>query len=81
MNEKRIQQVLEKEKADAIVRLSQLRHTYLIAGWMPVRELNDLIVRLKQASKEVFIETLPTSRHGENQRVGGCFDRCRISPI
>ena len=55
--------------ADAIVRFGQLRHTYVITGWVPVDKLEVLTQRLKQASKEVLIETLPTSRSGQNQNV------------
>ena len=55
--------------ADAIVRFGQLRHTYLITGWVPVSDLDGLTARLKQASKEILIENLPTFRYGENQHV------------
>lgn len=55
--------------ADAIVRFGQLRHTYVITGWVPADDLEELNRRLKQASKEVLIETLPTSRSGQNQNV------------
>src|SRR5574341_1372912 len=55
--------------ADAILRYGQLRHTYVVTGWVPTDDLEGLTARLKQASKEILIETLPTSRHGENQHV------------
>lgn len=55
--------------SDAIVRYGQLRHTYVITGWVPTADLEGLTARLKQASKEILIETLPTTRHGENQHV------------
>jgi len=55
--------------SDAIVRFGQLRHTYVITGWVPVDKLGDLTHRLKQASREILIETLPTSRTGHNQNV------------
>ncbi len=55
--------------ADAIVRFGQLRHTYLITGWVPVSYLDGLIARLKQVSKEILIENLPTFRYGDNQHV------------
>jgi V/A-type H+/Na+-transporting ATPase subunit I len=42
--------------ADAIARYGQLRHTYVIVGWVPSAELNALTQRLKQASKEILIE-------------------------
>lgn len=55
--------------ADAIVRFGQLRHTYVVTGWVPADSLDDLTRRLKQASKEILIEVLPTSRTGHNTNV------------
>jgi V/A-type H+-transporting ATPase subunit I len=55
--------------AEAIVRFGQLRHTYVVTGWVPVDKLEELTHRLKQASREILIETLPTSRTGHNQNV------------
>jgi V/A-type H+-transporting ATPase subunit I len=55
--------------ADAIVRFGQLRHTYVITGWVPADKLEVLIQRLRQASKEILIEALPTKRFGENLHV------------
>ena len=55
--------------ADAIVRYGQLRHTYVVTGWVPVDDLEILTQRLKQASREILIETLPTMRYGHNANV------------
>ncbi len=55
--------------SEAIVRFGQLRHTYVITGWVPTDDLEELSLSLKQASKEILIETLPTSRRGQNQHV------------
>jgi len=55
--------------ADAIVRTGQLRHTYVITGWVPTEELEGLTARLRSASKEILIETLPTKRNGDNHDV------------
>jgi V/A-type H+-transporting ATPase subunit I len=55
--------------ADAIVRFGQLKHTYVATGWVPADSLEDLTRRLRQASREILIETLPTSRTGHNQNV------------
>jgi len=55
--------------ADAIVRTGQLRHTYVITGWVPAEELDGLTARLRSASKEILIETLPTKRDSENHDV------------
>ena len=45
--------------ADAIARFGQLRHTYVVVGWVPVTELASLTERLKQVSKEILIEVVP----------------------
>jgi V/A-type H+/Na+-transporting ATPase subunit I len=42
--------------ADAIARFGQLRHTYVVVGWVPNANLETLTKRLKQASKEILIE-------------------------
>src|SRR5512138_2521498 len=55
--------------SDAIVRFGQLRHTYVVTGWVPADSLDELSRRLKQASREILIETLPTSRIGHNSNV------------
>jgi V/A-type H+-transporting ATPase subunit I len=55
--------------SDAIVRYGQLKHTYVVTGWVPQDDLEELTQRLKQASKEILIETLPTTRHGHNLNV------------
>lgn len=55
--------------ADAIVRFGQLRHTYVVTGWVPKDNLEELTRRLKQASREILIEVLPTSRTGHNENV------------
>jgi V/A-type H+-transporting ATPase subunit I len=64
--------------SDAIVRFGQLRHTYVITGWVPADNLEDLTRRLKQASREVLIETLPTSRSGSNQNVPVALSKNRL---
>lgn len=48
--------------ADAIVRFGQLRHTYVVVGWVSSADLEDFKARLKQASPEILIEAIPTSR-------------------
>lgn len=55
--------------ADAIVRFGQLRHTYVVVGWVPTANLENLTTKLKNASKEVLIETTPTTRSGHNDNV------------
>jgi V/A-type H+-transporting ATPase subunit I len=55
--------------ADAIVRFGQLRHTYVVVGWVPTVNLENLTQRLKQASKEILIESVPTSRTGHHSNV------------
>jgi V/A-type H+-transporting ATPase subunit I len=51
------------------VRYGQLKHTYVVTGWVPVDVMEDLTIRLKGASKEILIETLPTTRYGHNLNV------------
>jgi V/A-type H+-transporting ATPase subunit I len=55
--------------ADAILRFGQLRYTYIITGWAPTSDMDDLTARLKLASKEILIETVPTKRSGHNSNV------------
>ena len=55
--------------ADAIVRFGQLRHTYVVVGWVPTQNLENLTTRLKQASPEVLIEAIPTERSGHHSNV------------
>jgi V/A-type H+-transporting ATPase subunit I len=55
--------------ADSIVRFGQLKHTYVIVGWVPTRDLETLEERLRFASKEILIQTLPTTRIGHNPHV------------
>lgn len=55
--------------ADAIVRFGQLRHTYVVVGWVPTAEMPGLAERLKAVSKEILIETIPTERSGHHSNV------------
>ena len=55
--------------SDAIVRFGQLRYTYVVTGWVQSDDLESLTQRLKTASKEILIETLPTTRSGHNSNV------------
>lgn len=55
--------------ADAIVRFGQLRHTYVVVGWVPTAELENLTSRLKEASREILIETTATTRSGHHSNV------------
>lgn len=55
--------------SDAIVRFGQLRHTYVVVGWVPTENLDSLKQRLKQASPEILIETIPTERSGHHSNV------------
>ncbi len=60
---------ISRVMADAIVRFGQLRHTYVVIGWVPTANLENLTQRLKQSSPEVLIETMPTSRSGHHSNV------------
>lgn len=48
--------------ADAIVRYGRLKFTYVIVGWVPVRNLEEMSQRVRQASKEALIETYAVER-------------------
>ena len=55
--------------ADAIARFGQLRHTYVVVGWVPATELESLTQRLKQASREILIEVVPVELTGQHSNV------------
>jgi V/A-type H+/Na+-transporting ATPase subunit I len=55
--------------SDAIARFGQLRHTYVVVGWVPSSELESLTQRLKQASKEILIEAHPMERSEHQSNV------------
>jgi V/A-type H+-transporting ATPase subunit I len=54
---------------EAIAHFGQLRHTYLIIGWVPSSRIADLTQRLKQASEEILIDANPTRRKGARPNV------------
>ncbi|NUQ85783.1 MAG: hypothetical protein HUU11_13805, partial [Anaerolineales bacterium] len=60
---------ISRVMADSIVRFGQLRHTYVVVGWVPTADLADLTSRLKEASREILIETTRTSRSGRHANV------------
>ncbi|NJC98518.1 MAG: hypothetical protein C3F07_16730 [Anaerolineales bacterium] len=60
---------ISRVMADAIVRFGQLRHTYVVVGWVPTADLEELTTRLKEASREILIETTRTSRSGHHANV------------
>jgi V/A-type H+/Na+-transporting ATPase subunit I len=51
--------------ADAIVRFGRLHYTYLIVGWVLSSHLQDLLLRLKQISKDTLVQTMPLKRREE----------------
>src|SRR6266498_4648137 len=54
--------------ADAIARYGQLRHTYVVVGWVTSAKIDTLTQQLKQASREILIEAAPMkpSTHTSN---------------
>lgn len=60
---------VSRAMADAIVRFGQLRHTYVVVGWVPTADLQLLTERLKKASPELLIEAIPTERSGHHSNV------------
>jgi V/A-type H+-transporting ATPase subunit I len=55
--------------ADAIARFGQLRHTYVVVGWVPSAQVETLRKKLKEASKEILIEARPMGRAGHESNV------------
>ena len=55
--------------ADAIARFGQLRHTYVVVGWVPSAVFESLIQRLKQASKEILVEARQIEPAGHHANV------------
>ena len=55
--------------ADAIARFGQLRHTYVVVGWVPTPDVDALTQRLKQASKEILIQATPIEPAGRHANV------------
>ena len=45
--------------ADAIARYGQLRHTYVVVGWVPTASMESLTQELRRVSKEILIEARP----------------------
>jgi V/A-type H+-transporting ATPase subunit I len=52
--------------ADAIARFGQLRHTYIVVGWVPSTDVDALTQQLKKISKEILVEVIPVERAGHN---------------
>jgi V/A-type H+-transporting ATPase subunit I len=52
--------------ADAIARFGQLRHTYIVVGWVPASDVDSLIQQLKKVSKEILVEVIPVGLTGHN---------------
>jgi len=55
--------------ADAIARFGQLRHTYIVVGWVPSTDVDTLTQQLKKVSKEILVEVIPAGRTGHNANV------------
>lgn len=52
--------------ADAIARFGQLRHTYIVVGWVPATDVDSLTQQLKKVSKEILVEVIPVGLTGHN---------------
>ncbi|HUI90406.1 MAG TPA: V-type ATPase 116kDa subunit family protein [Anaerolineales bacterium] len=55
--------------AEAIARFGQLRHTYVVVGWVPTSDLQPLTQRLRNESKEILIEATAMARAGHHSNV------------
>jgi V/A-type H+-transporting ATPase subunit I len=49
---------------DAIVRFGKLHFTYVVVGWVPAVNIDELSARIKSVSKETIIESFSTTREG-----------------
>ncbi len=56
----------QRVMADAIARFGQLRHTYIVVGWVPSTDVDALTQQLKKVSKEILVEAIPAGRTGHN---------------
>jgi V/A-type H+-transporting ATPase subunit I len=56
-------------RAEAIAHFGELRHTYLIIGWVPAARVDDLTQRLKQVSDDILVDAKPTRRNNPQQNV------------
>jgi V/A-type H+-transporting ATPase subunit I len=54
---------------EAIAHFGELRHTYLIIGWVPVSRITDLTQQLKQVAEDILIDTFPTRRNNAQQNI------------
>ena len=55
--------------ADAMSHYGKLKFTYLIVGWIPSAGLEKLTAQLKQASKNIIIDSTPFKRGDSSQNV------------
>ena len=55
--------------ADAMSHYGKLKFTYLIVGWIPSAALEKLTAQLKQASKNIIIDSTPFKRGDSSQNV------------
>jgi V/A-type H+/Na+-transporting ATPase subunit I len=55
--------------AETIARFGQLRHTFVMVGWVPSAELPGLTQRVKQSSAEILIEATEIGRAGQHSNV------------
>ena len=55
--------------SEAIGRYDRFRYTYVIAGWVPTAKVVDFSQRLRQASRDISIETFSFKRGNNEQNV------------
>ena len=63
---------------EAILKFGRLRHTYVIVGWAPTDSLDDLLARVRQASKETIIESTRVNRAGDRRNVPVALQSSRL---
>jgi V/A-type H+-transporting ATPase subunit I len=64
--------------SEAIVRIGQLKHTYVIVGWVPQDDLEALAQRLKAASREILIEARAIKRTSHDLNIPVVLSKSKL---
>lgn len=64
--------------AEAVLKFGRLRHTYVIVGWVPTQSMEDLLRRIRNASKDTIIEATGVNRVGDRRNVPVALQSSRL---
>jgi V/A-type H+/Na+-transporting ATPase subunit I len=83
-HKRQLQEILWKVRAsrllaNAIGHFGKLQYTYIIVGWVPASRLPGLTDKLKQASKDIVVETFPLPRGKSRQDVPVALNNPRVT--